>query len=409
MSAKRFNTGKIRYQLLHPFVEDVLHKTLNSKSIISVLGPDFNYTDHMEGGIEYFTDLIDTMILQFYNKSVEFDVNIFLVWTHILLHCVKLQDYPYISLLTYNHNMVASPIAKRELVFVLENGADKYGKFNWCKGLKWDNGIMQSYTRHFESWKLGEESDEESGLSHVAHMMANAYFLTFMMHKKPEFDDRIDYSKLAEEDETHYNSFNYIEPVYQNIGSVDDNGLEVRLNRVKESELKDNSDDVGNKEALQTTEKEVIIEDVEDDDDSELQRKKSSDKYGTFMDIFTEEQRARKATYESKVPTEIGDVTTFPIQSKKTNIYENLEKKEKKFYHPKQKKDGEYSTKKLISNKDKKEDLKKKEEKKNLLLELCNMDKSDLHDLYTDNYALNLEQNWNDYMNSALNLIDRKI
>lgn len=62
------------------------------------------------------------------------------------------------------------------LVRVLEFGSAKYGDYNYKKGFP-RKEIMDSLLRHIFAILNGEEIDPESGLSHVAHIQANAMFL----------------------------------------------------------------------------------------------------------------------------------------------------------------------------------------------------------------------------------------
>lgn len=75
------------------------------------------------------------------------------------------------------------------MVKVLEFGAKKYGIDNWKKGL-YTTEICESMLRHIFAYLNGENRDEDSGLSHICHIQANAMFLGFMDLKMPEFDDR---------------------------------------------------------------------------------------------------------------------------------------------------------------------------------------------------------------------------
>jgi hypothetical protein len=74
-------------------------------------------------------------------------------------------------------------------VKVLEFGCDKYGEFNWKKGLK-TTEICESSLRHIIAFLNGEDIDKESGISHSSHLICNAIFLEYMMKYKPEFDNR---------------------------------------------------------------------------------------------------------------------------------------------------------------------------------------------------------------------------
>ena len=76
-----------------------------------------------------------------------------------------------------------------DMVRVLEFGAQKYSSDNWKKGLP-VREIVESMLRHTFSFLKGEDLDEESGLSHIGHVMCNAMFINYMLKNKPEFDDR---------------------------------------------------------------------------------------------------------------------------------------------------------------------------------------------------------------------------
>jgi len=77
------------------------------------------------------------------------------------------------------------------MVRVLEFGADKYGDFNWQKGLK-TTEICESLMRHLFAYLRGEDLDSESGLRHIDHIMCNSMFLSYMDSNRPDFDTRQD-------------------------------------------------------------------------------------------------------------------------------------------------------------------------------------------------------------------------
>lgn len=76
-----------------------------------------------------------------------------------------------------------------EMVKVLEFGAEKYGDDNWKKGLT-TKSIAESMLRHLFSFLAGEDKDEESNCSHIAHLQCNAMFMMYMLNNLPEFDNR---------------------------------------------------------------------------------------------------------------------------------------------------------------------------------------------------------------------------
>jgi hypothetical protein len=68
------------------------------------------------------------------------------------------------------------PEALTEIAKVLAFGAEKYGRHNWRKGMAWSR-LMGAILRHLFAWKLGEDKDQESGLSHLAHVGCDILFL----------------------------------------------------------------------------------------------------------------------------------------------------------------------------------------------------------------------------------------
>lgn len=64
------------------------------------------------------------------------------------------------------------------MVEVLEFGAKKYSPNNWKKGLD-KQEILESMQRHLAALMDGEQVDEESGISHMGHIMCNAMFYNY--------------------------------------------------------------------------------------------------------------------------------------------------------------------------------------------------------------------------------------
>jgi hypothetical protein len=79
-------------------------------------------------------------------------------------------------------------IAQREYAKVWTEGLKKYPARNWEKGFPFSE-VIASAMRHLEAIRLGEEIDEESGLLHSAHLMANAAMLTEFYFTHPELND----------------------------------------------------------------------------------------------------------------------------------------------------------------------------------------------------------------------------
>jgi len=76
------------------------------------------------------------------------------------------------------------------VVDVLAYGAKKYAPWNWAKGGPWSTPF-DSACRHLWSWYwLGEDTDSETGLSHLDHAITNLIFLKHYTQKYVEGDDR---------------------------------------------------------------------------------------------------------------------------------------------------------------------------------------------------------------------------
>lgn len=76
-----------------------------------------------------------------------------------------------------------------QVASVLTFGAQKYAAHNWRGGIAYSRLIAAAY-RHLGAINRGEDIDPESGLPHVAHLGCCVMFLSSMMAKKPELDDR---------------------------------------------------------------------------------------------------------------------------------------------------------------------------------------------------------------------------
>jgi len=76
-----------------------------------------------------------------------------------------------------------------EIAKVLSFGASKYGDHNWRRGMAWSR-IYAATQRHLMKWNAGQEMDEESGESHLAHAAVNLIFLLYYNEHHKELDDR---------------------------------------------------------------------------------------------------------------------------------------------------------------------------------------------------------------------------
>ena len=68
--------------------------------------------------------------------------------------------------------------AFEDMAKVLDYGAKKYSRDNWKKGYINKFSAADSLYRHLRQLIIGEKYDEESGLSHIGHIMCNIMFLT---------------------------------------------------------------------------------------------------------------------------------------------------------------------------------------------------------------------------------------
>ena len=72
---------------------------------------------------------------------------------------------------------------------VMTYGAGKYSDRNWEKGMAWSR-VIGALKRHLNAIERREDIDQESGLLHIEHVLANAAFLNHFYSTYPEGDDR---------------------------------------------------------------------------------------------------------------------------------------------------------------------------------------------------------------------------
>jgi hypothetical protein len=63
-------------------------------------------------------------------------------------------------------------IGLREMGKVFTGGAAKYGRFNWRDHAVSATVYYDAAQRHLMAWFEGQDTDPESGISHLAHVMA---------------------------------------------------------------------------------------------------------------------------------------------------------------------------------------------------------------------------------------------
>jgi len=75
------------------------------------------------------------------------------------------------------------------LADALTYGAVKYGDNNWRGGI--DNSrLIGALLRHLSAYMRGEDTDPETGVSHIDHVGANWMFLSSNTKLRPELDNR---------------------------------------------------------------------------------------------------------------------------------------------------------------------------------------------------------------------------
>jgi hypothetical protein len=80
--------------------------------------------------------------------------------------------------------------ALNEVAMVQKYGADKYQDFhNYRKGMKVSRHISCAI-RHLAKYMLGEDKDQESGCSHLAHAACRILFVLQNLAEKTAIDDR---------------------------------------------------------------------------------------------------------------------------------------------------------------------------------------------------------------------------
>lgn len=65
------------------------------------------------------------------------------------------------------------PVALVELAKAMQDGARKYGRFNWRETGVSRADYYSAIMRHLLAWMQGEDVAADSGVSHLGHIMAN--------------------------------------------------------------------------------------------------------------------------------------------------------------------------------------------------------------------------------------------
>jgi hypothetical protein len=82
------------------------------------------------------------------------------------------------------------PIAIMALGAAMQNGVDKYGKFNWRGTGVTASVFYDAMMRHLNEWYAGEDHASDSNVHHLAHLMAGGAILLDAMQHNVLNDDR---------------------------------------------------------------------------------------------------------------------------------------------------------------------------------------------------------------------------
>ena len=73
---------------------------------------------------------------------------------------------------------------------VMGFGEKKYGTWNWTKGLSIIR-LLSAAMRHILQFSMGQDTDDETGISHLAHARCCLGMAIWMKNHRPELDDRL--------------------------------------------------------------------------------------------------------------------------------------------------------------------------------------------------------------------------
>ena len=79
--------------------------------------------------------------------------------------------------------------AVEEIVKVLDYGANKYTARGWEEGMHWSR-CFGALMRHMWAWWRGEDKDQETGITHLAHAGCCILFLIAYEKRRIGTDDR---------------------------------------------------------------------------------------------------------------------------------------------------------------------------------------------------------------------------
>ena len=82
-----------------------------------------------------------------------------------------------------------STTALTKIAEVMAIGAEKYAAHRWRSGMEWQR-LLNAALRHLLAYNDGQDTDEETGLSHLAHLGCCVIFLLEYEETHREFDNR---------------------------------------------------------------------------------------------------------------------------------------------------------------------------------------------------------------------------
>lgn len=90
-----------------------------------------------------------------------------------------------------------------EIAKILTFGARKYADRNWEKGFNWSR-VYGALMRHLTLWFQGQDTDVETGRSHLAHAGCCLFFLLAFVLRGVGKDDRPKLTEAQIEEMTKY-------------------------------------------------------------------------------------------------------------------------------------------------------------------------------------------------------------
>lgn len=111
---------------------------------------------------------------------------------HLTLGQLKLEDNNVKTAAAAKKPRMAAvpPIAIMALGAAMQTGADKYGLFNWRDTSVTATVFYNAMVRHLEQWYSGEQCASDTGVHHLAHLMAGAAIILDAEMNEVFKDDR---------------------------------------------------------------------------------------------------------------------------------------------------------------------------------------------------------------------------